>query len=186
MPELAGDSIECIRGERCVFEGLSFRLTGGEALVLVGRNGAGKSSLLRILAGLLPPAAGRITWNETNIIDDIESHRTRIRYVGHADTVKPALSAAESCTPGLCCGVGAPQPRHACGRHSPISGSSASRRFPAAGSPPGSVGASPWHDCCWRLRRYGCSTSHARRWTRRRAPCWIRRWTDIGRRAAWW
>ena len=96
MPELAGDSIECIRGERCVFEGLSFRLTGGEALVLVGRNGAGKSSLLRILAGLLPPAAGRITWNETNIIDDIESHRTRIRYVGHADTVKPALSAAEN------------------------------------------------------------------------------------------
>jgi len=96
MPELAGDSIRCIRGERCVFDGLSFRLAGGEALVLVGRNGAGKSSLLRILTGLLAPAAGRITWNGTDIGDDGESYRAHVRYVGHADAVKPALSAAEN------------------------------------------------------------------------------------------
>lgn len=96
MPELAGDSIGCIRGERCVFEQLSFRLGGGEALVLVGRNGAGKSSLLRILAGLLAPAAGRIAWNGTDISEDAESYRAGVRYVGHADAVKPALSAAEN------------------------------------------------------------------------------------------
>lgn len=96
MPELAGDSIGCIRGERCVFEQLSFRLAGGEALVLVGRNGAGKSSLLRILAGLLMPAAGRITWDGADIIEDTDSYRTRVRYVGHADAVKPALSTAEN------------------------------------------------------------------------------------------
>lgn len=96
MPELVGESIACIRGERQVFDGLTFRLTSGEALVLVGRNGAGKSSLLRILAGLLPPAAGRLCWNGKDIRPDLDSHRARVRFVGHADAVKPALSALEN------------------------------------------------------------------------------------------
>lgn len=96
MPQFVGEHIACIRGERTVFTGLSFRLTGGDALVLVGRNGAGKSSLLRILAGLLPPVAGRLCWDSSDIRADLDGHRARVRYVGHADAVKPALSAFEN------------------------------------------------------------------------------------------
>lgn len=96
MPQFVGERIACIRGERPVFAGLSFHLAGGDALVLVGRNGAGKSSLLRILAGLLPPVAGRLCWDSSDIRADIDGHRARVRYVGHADAVKPALSAFEN------------------------------------------------------------------------------------------
>ena len=52
--------LACQRGARTLFLGVSFRVEPGEALVLEGPNGSGKSSLLRILAGLLAPAAGTI------------------------------------------------------------------------------------------------------------------------------
>lgn len=52
--------IACLRGDRLLFEGLGFALGPSDALLVTGRNGAGKSSLLRMIAGLLAPAAGRI------------------------------------------------------------------------------------------------------------------------------
>ena len=58
------DKVACIRGERLLFEGLSLTLARGEALWLRGPNGAGKSSLIRLAAGLLPPAAGRVERRE--------------------------------------------------------------------------------------------------------------------------
>ncbi|HYN38490.1 MAG TPA: cytochrome c biogenesis heme-transporting ATPase CcmA [Rhodospirillales bacterium] len=96
MAELSGENVECIRGERQVFAGLSFRLGEGGALVLIGRNGAGKSSLLRMLAGLLPAAGGTIAWDGVDIGREAEAHRERARYIGHADAVKPALTVAEN------------------------------------------------------------------------------------------
>lgn len=99
MVELSVESLVCVRGERTVFSGLSFRLHGGGALVLTGRNGAGKSSLLRVLAGLLPAAGGRICWEDVDIAREREAHRTRVRFIGHADAVKPALSVAENLYP---------------------------------------------------------------------------------------
>jgi heme exporter protein A len=57
---LALHDVACLRGDRMLFKGLSFALSSGEALLVTGRNGAGKSSLLRLIAGLLAPAAGRI------------------------------------------------------------------------------------------------------------------------------
>ncbi|MGI8943544.1 MAG: ABC transporter ATP-binding protein, partial [Qipengyuania sp.] len=57
---LAAKDIACRRGERLLFEALSFELGAGEALQLRGANGAGKSSLIRILAGLLRPVEGRV------------------------------------------------------------------------------------------------------------------------------
>jgi heme exporter protein A len=97
--ELSVENLACVRGERTVFSGLSFRLHGGGALVLTGRNGAGKSSLLRVLAGLLPAADGRIRWDGVDVASEREGHRTRVRFVAHADAVKPALSVAENLYP---------------------------------------------------------------------------------------
>lgn len=58
---IAFEAVACARGGRLLFEGVSFALAGGEALLVRGANGTGKSSLLRLAAGLLAPAAGRIT-----------------------------------------------------------------------------------------------------------------------------
>jgi heme exporter protein A len=86
--------LACERGERRIFEGVSFTLLPGEALVITGRNGAGKSSLLDILAGRLHPAAGRI-------LIDQAGERTLaecLHYVGHRDALKAALTAEENLT----------------------------------------------------------------------------------------
>ena len=99
MVGLSVENLVCVRGERTIFSGLSFRLRGGDALVLSGRNGAGKSSLLRVLAGLLPPAGGRIAWEGTDVGRDKDAHRAHVRFVGHADAVKPALSVSENLYP---------------------------------------------------------------------------------------
>ena len=88
--------VACIRGERPVFSGVSFRLERGGALALVGPNGAGKSSLLRILAGLLRAADGTLTWDGASVDEDWAAHRGRVHYVGHLDAVKPTLTAAEN------------------------------------------------------------------------------------------
>jgi len=96
MNDFSGKDLVCVRGERTVFRGLDFSIEPGGALVLVGANGSGKSSLLRLMAGLLRPAAGSITWNGEDTCDDPESHGGRLHYVGHLDAVKPVLDVAEN------------------------------------------------------------------------------------------
>ncbi len=91
---LAVDNLACIRGERQLFHDVSFRLAPGEALLLHGPNGSGKSSLLRMLAGFLAPAAGRISWNGTDLGGD--DHGMGLCYLGHQDAVKPQLSARDN------------------------------------------------------------------------------------------
>jgi heme exporter protein A len=92
----AGRGLACRRGERLVFAGLYFTLAGGGALVLTGRNGSGKSSLLRLMAGLTPPAAGALAWDGVAVATDPAAHRARLHFIGHADALKPALTAAET------------------------------------------------------------------------------------------
>ena len=60
QPRLAAHDLACRRGDRLLFRGLSFALEAGEALLVVGANGIGKSSLLRQLAGLMRPFAGSV------------------------------------------------------------------------------------------------------------------------------
>jgi len=93
---LEARDIACLRGERLVFRKLSFTVAGGSALRLVGPNGSGKTSLLRLLAGLGRPAAGTIAWNGSPIDDDRDAHRARLLFLGHQDAVKPWLSVAEN------------------------------------------------------------------------------------------
>ena len=90
---LSGRGIRCVRGGREVFAGLDFEASGGEALALVGRNGAGKTSLLRLIAGLLAPAGGTIE------LEGGEAELTLVEqchYLGHRDALKPALSVIEN------------------------------------------------------------------------------------------
>jgi len=95
MAELVGKDLACRRGERLVFSGLDCRLAAGGALVLTGANGSGKSSLLRLLATLLAPAAGRLSWGGQPVARDPARYRAALHYVGHLDAIKPALSARE-------------------------------------------------------------------------------------------
>ncbi len=64
--------------------------------MLTGPNGSGKSSLLRVMAGLIAPAAGALHWGGARIADDPEAHRARLHYLGHLEALKPALSVAEN------------------------------------------------------------------------------------------
>ncbi len=95
FPLFSGSDLICIRGERVVFSGLGFDLHAQQALVLLGPNGSGKSSLLRLMAGLLKPAAGQMRWQGEPLADR-EAHAGRLHYVGHHDAVKPVLSVIEN------------------------------------------------------------------------------------------
>lgn len=96
MTLFEAEALACVRSERPVFAGLGFAAAAGEALVLVGANGAGKTSLLRMMAGLLRPAAGTLRWAGAPVAADWPAHRARVHFVGHADALKPALTVAEN------------------------------------------------------------------------------------------
>ncbi len=90
---LIGSNLGCVRGGREIFAGLEFSVAGGEALAVTGRNGAGKTSLLRLIAGLLIPAAGAITL-EGGTGDLVIAEQAH--YLGHRDALKPALSVSDN------------------------------------------------------------------------------------------
>lgn len=88
--------LECVRGERRLFSNLSFTLEGGTLLEVRGPNGSGKTSLLRMLCGLLPPAAGSIAWNGRDIYDAREEYGAQLAYIGHLNGIKDDLTAIEN------------------------------------------------------------------------------------------
>ena len=92
----SGNNLVCVRGEKTVFERLSFSIGDGDALVLRGPNGSGKSSLLRVMAGLLPTESGVLLWNGLDVAQDSQWHRASLHYVGHQNALKPLLAVAEN------------------------------------------------------------------------------------------
>jgi len=90
---LRGRQIDCVRGGRAVFSALDFEAASGQALAVTGPNGSGKTSLLRLIAGLLMPAGGSVALeggaDELNLPE--QAH-----YLGHRDALKPALSVLEN------------------------------------------------------------------------------------------
>jgi heme exporter protein A len=91
-----GRQLVCERGGRIVFARLDFALSAGEMLVLRGANGSGKSSLLRVMAGLTPVVSGKLYWGDSAVAADRLVHHRRSLYVGHQDAVKPALTVREN------------------------------------------------------------------------------------------
>jgi heme exporter protein A len=79
-----------------VFRDACFTVESGGFVLVTGVNGSGKSSLLRVLAGLIEPAAGGIDWQGVSIAADAAAHRARLHYIGHLDAVKPALTVAQT------------------------------------------------------------------------------------------
>ena len=90
---LLGSGLRCVRGGREIFSRLDFEASAGEVLAVTGRNGSGKTSLLRLIAGLL-------TWVDGSI--DLEGGEPELslpeqaHYLGHRDALKPALSVMEN------------------------------------------------------------------------------------------
>jgi heme exporter protein A len=93
---LEGSHLSCERGGRALFSDLSVSLRGGELLRIAGPNGSGKTSLLRILCGLLSPTAGAVHWDGTEIRRLREEYSKQLVYIGHAAAVKDDLTAAEN------------------------------------------------------------------------------------------
>jgi heme exporter protein A len=93
---LSISGLECVRGERRLFSGLEFTLNAGTLLAVSGRNGSGKTSLLRMLCGLLPPAAGCVRWNGRDIREAREEYGASLAYVGHLNGIKDDLTALEN------------------------------------------------------------------------------------------
>jgi heme exporter protein A len=95
MMELKGTGLCCVRGGRRVFAGVDFTVESRKSVVLTGANGAGKSSLLRLIAGLIRPAEGAValTGGDGELSVGEQAH-----YVGHLDPLKPALTVMENLT----------------------------------------------------------------------------------------
>ena len=93
---LEASNLECVRGDRRLFAGVSFRLTGGEMLQVQGANGSGKTSLLRMLCGLTPAAAGEVCWRGQVISKLGEEFRGELCYLGHYNAIKEELTPLEN------------------------------------------------------------------------------------------
>jgi heme exporter protein A len=88
--------LACVRSRRKLFRELNFGLGPGQLLRVSGANGAGKTSLLRMLCGLLAPAQGQVLWQGQSVQRVRESFHQQLIYLGHAAALKDDLSPLEN------------------------------------------------------------------------------------------
>ena len=93
---LEADNLECTRGDRKLFRHLGFSVQPGTLVQLLGPNGSGKTSLLRMISGLLQPTEGQVRWEGTNIRSLGDEYRALLTYLGHRNGLKEELSALEN------------------------------------------------------------------------------------------
>ena len=90
------ESVSCIRGGKSLFTNLDLEIKPGSILRISGDNGSGKSSLLRILCGLLPPQAGKVFWGDQLIHEDRDQFHSELIYLGHIPALKADFTAIEN------------------------------------------------------------------------------------------
>ena len=95
-PLLEARQLACKRGRNLLFEGLDLALVAGSVTWLRGTNGSGKTSLMRILAGLSAPADGQVLWRGTPLAQAGAEARQSLLYIGHANALKDDLTLGES------------------------------------------------------------------------------------------
>lgn len=92
------DNLSCLRGERRLITALSFTVQRGKLLAVTGENGSGKTSLLRMLCGLLPAEQGRILWDGEDVRACRERYLASLVYIGHLNSLKDDLTPVENVT----------------------------------------------------------------------------------------
>lgn len=95
---LKADNVSCIRGERRLITALSFTVERGRLLAVTGANGSGKTSLLRMLCGLLQAEQGRILWDGGDVLACRERYLASLIYIGHLNSLKDDLTPVENVT----------------------------------------------------------------------------------------
>lgn len=95
-PLLEVRAVNLWRGEQHLLRNLSFEINGGELLQVVGPNGIGKSSLLRVIAGLLPAESGEVYWQGENVSRRRTEFCSALAYLGHLNALKNDLTAFEN------------------------------------------------------------------------------------------
>lgn len=93
---LEATGLECVRGHRRLFTGLHCKLESGDLLQIHGENGAGKTSLLRLLCGLSLPEAGEVRWNGAPLAGNRPDFHRAAAYLGHRTSLSGDLSALEN------------------------------------------------------------------------------------------
>jgi len=93
---LEAHEISCSRGNRDLFRQMSFRVEEGALLRIHGANGSGKTSLLRMIAGLSPVESGRIAWQGSTLPELGDEYTKQLAFVGHANALKAYLSPREN------------------------------------------------------------------------------------------
>ena len=93
---LEGKGLELWRGEARLFTGVSFELRAGELLHIVGPNGCGKTSLLRVLCGLTLPETGDVYWRSKKLSRNRADFHASTCYLGHRESLKADLTAEEN------------------------------------------------------------------------------------------
>ncbi len=92
------DNVSCVRGERRLITALSFAIPRGRLLAVTGANGSGKTSLLRMVCGLLPVEQGRILWDGEDVRACRERYLASLVYIGHLNSLKDDLTPVENVT----------------------------------------------------------------------------------------
>ncbi len=94
--KLSAANLTLIRGERCLFEGLDFALDNGGLLLLEGRNGCGKTSLMRAIAGMLSLETGEIHWNGVPVLQQRQTFHGELVWLAHRTGLKWDLTMVEN------------------------------------------------------------------------------------------
>lgn len=90
------DNLSLFKDDKQIFANLGFSISLGSALIITGKNGCGKSSLLKMIAGITPPNSGKILWGGVDVEEMRDDFNGDTQFLGHKNFLKPELSVFEN------------------------------------------------------------------------------------------